>query len=102
MPGSRPVSSVFVMCLPDEVVVYADCAIKPEPDAEELADIAFQGAASSGGLLRTDHGDTVGQASRQLLAPETCEPAAPLRAWRAAGPFTPSDAYQCLCARRRT
>jgi len=46
-PGSRLVSSVFFMCLPDEVVVYGDCAIKPQPDAEELADIAIQSAASA-------------------------------------------------------
>jgi phosphate acetyltransferase len=46
-PGSRLVSSVFFMCLPDEVVVYGDCAINPEPDAEELADIAIQSAASA-------------------------------------------------------
>jgi len=46
-PGSRLVSSVFFMCLPDEVVVYGDCAIKPEPDAEDLADIAIQSAASA-------------------------------------------------------
>jgi phosphate acetyltransferase len=47
MPGSRLVSSVFFMCLPDEVVVYGDCAIKPDPDAEDLADIAIQSAASA-------------------------------------------------------
>ena len=46
-PGSRLVSSVFFMCLPDEVVVYGDCAINPEPDAEDLADIAIQSAASA-------------------------------------------------------
>jgi phosphate acetyltransferase len=46
-PGSHLVSSVFFMCLPDEVVVYGDCAINPEPDAEELADIAIQSAASA-------------------------------------------------------
>ena len=46
-PGSRLVSSVFFMCLPDEVVVYGDCAIKPEPDARDLADIAIQSAASA-------------------------------------------------------
>jgi phosphate acetyltransferase len=45
--GVRLVSSVFFMCLPDEVVVYADCAINPQPDAEELADIAMQSAASA-------------------------------------------------------
>jgi len=45
--GSRLVSSVFFMCLPDEVVIYGDCAINPRPDAEELADIAIQSAASA-------------------------------------------------------
>jgi phosphate acetyltransferase len=46
-PGSRLVSSVFFMCLPDEVVIYGDCAINPRPDAEDLADIAIQSAASA-------------------------------------------------------
>ena len=46
-PGSRLVSSVFFMCLPDEVVVYGDCAINPQPSAEDLADIAIQSAASA-------------------------------------------------------
>jgi phosphate acetyltransferase len=46
-PGSRLVSSVFFMCLPDEVIVYGDCAINPRPDAEDLADIAIQSAASA-------------------------------------------------------
>jgi phosphate acetyltransferase len=46
-PGSRLVSSVFFMCLPDEVVVYGDCAINPRPDAADLADIAIQSAASA-------------------------------------------------------
>jgi phosphate acetyltransferase len=46
-PGSRLVSSVFFMCLPDEVVIYGDCAINPQPGAEELADIAIQSAASA-------------------------------------------------------
>jgi phosphate acetyltransferase len=49
-PGSRLVSSVFFMCLPDEVVVYGDCAINPRPDAQELADIAIQSAASARSL----------------------------------------------------
>jgi phosphate acetyltransferase len=46
-PGSRLVSSVFFMCLPDEVVIYGDCAINPKPDAEDLADIAIASAASA-------------------------------------------------------
>ncbi len=46
-PGCRTVSSVFFMCLPKQVVVYGDCAINPDPTAEELADIAIQCADSA-------------------------------------------------------
>jgi phosphate acetyltransferase len=46
-PGCRLVSSVIFMCLPDEVVVYGDCAINPQPSADDLADIAIQSAASA-------------------------------------------------------
>ncbi len=49
-PGSHLVSSVFFMCLPDEVIVYGDCAINPQPTAEDLADIAIQSAASARAL----------------------------------------------------
>ena len=46
-PGVRLVSSIFFMCLPDQVVIYGDCAINPQPSAEDLADIALQSAASA-------------------------------------------------------
>ena len=46
-PGAELVSSIFFMCLPDEVVIYGDCAVNPDPDARELADIAVQSAASA-------------------------------------------------------
>lgn len=46
-PDAMLVSSVFFMCLPDQVLVYGDCAINPDPNAEELADIAVQSSASA-------------------------------------------------------
>lgn len=46
-PQYSLVSSVFFMLLPQEVVVYGDCAINPNPNAQELAEIAIQSAMSA-------------------------------------------------------
>jgi phosphate acetyltransferase len=46
-PQFSLVSSIFFMLLPEQVVVYGDCAINPDPNAAELAEIAIQSADSA-------------------------------------------------------
>ncbi|HAA80030.1 MAG TPA: phosphate acetyltransferase, partial [Microbacteriaceae bacterium] len=46
-PGVSVVSSVFLMCLADRVLVYGDCAVVPDPSSKELADIAISAAATA-------------------------------------------------------
>lgn len=46
-PGVNIVSSIFFMCLEDRISVFGDCAINPNPNAEELAEIAISSAQTA-------------------------------------------------------
>ncbi len=46
-PGFSIVSSVFFMCLKDRVLVYGDCAVNPDPNPEQLTEIAFTSAQTA-------------------------------------------------------
>jgi phosphate acetyltransferase len=47
IPNMDIVSSIFFMCLPNQVLIYGDCAVNPNPNAGELAQIAIQSADSA-------------------------------------------------------
>jgi len=46
-PGFSIVSSVFFMCMEDRVLVYGDCAVNPDPNARQLAEIAISSAQTA-------------------------------------------------------
>ena len=46
-PGFSIVSSVFLMCLKDRILVYGDCAVNPDPDEKQLAEIAISSAQTA-------------------------------------------------------
>lgn len=46
-PGVSIVSSIFLMCLEDRVLVYGDCAVNPDPDAQQLAEIALSSSQTA-------------------------------------------------------
>jgi phosphate acetyltransferase len=54
-PGSKLVSSIFLMALPDgRCVTYSDCAVVPYPDSEQLASIAIDAGHTHHKLTNTE------------------------------------------------
>ncbi|GAA4903900.1 phosphate acetyltransferase [Tessaracoccus lubricantis] len=47
VPGISVVSSVFLMCLADRVLVFGDCAVNPNPTPEQVAEIAISSAETA-------------------------------------------------------
>lgn len=46
-PNISIVSSIFFMCLDSRVLVYGDCAVNPEPNEKQLAEIAISSAKTA-------------------------------------------------------
>ena len=46
-PGVSVVSSIFIMCLQSKILAFGDCAVVPNPDARQLAEIALSSAETA-------------------------------------------------------
>jgi len=61
--GVSLASSVFFMCMPDQVVVYGDCALVENPNAEQLADIAVTSADTARSRVKLKDSEVGGKAT---------------------------------------